>query len=304
MDVNDSLVMIENQGGEILEEEFQASQIVGGNAVVAFPEPVVAEPGSEPGAGRRNRIITHTVRSEETAESIAKEYGISLNTVLWANNLRANDKIKVGDVLTILPTTGVLHFVKSGDTVVGLAQKYDANGKEIVAYNGLEDSSKLSIGQRLIIPDGAMPAPVTPRFTTPSHDQPDSAVPVPPSTLASGDGFLWPTVTRHLSQGFRWGHTGVDIDNRTPNTPIYAAAAGTVEFSGWLGGYGNLVIVNHGNGLSTYYAHNRQNHVTKGQSVTKGQAVATMGSTGRSTGPHLHFEVRKNGIPQNPLAYF
>jgi murein DD-endopeptidase MepM/ murein hydrolase activator NlpD len=114
---------------------------------------------------------------------------------------------------------------------------------------------------------------------------------------------VWPTVGNHIAQYFRWGHTGIDIDNRE-RPAIYAALNGTVEFAGWLGAYGNLIIINHGNGMQTYYAHNSKHYVGQGESVDKGQAIAQMGSTGRSTGPHVHFEVRRNGAPINPMGMY
>jgi murein DD-endopeptidase MepM/ murein hydrolase activator NlpD len=218
--------------------------------------------------------------------------------------LSSRGLIKAGDHLTILPTTGVLHTVKSGETVLGIAKKYDADAKEIIAYNNIQDH-KINIGQKIIVPDGYIQA----ASSVPNIKAGDTRVAsvdsgsAPASATVTGPGMVWPTTSRHISQYFRWGHTGIDIDNRA-KPPIYAASSGTVEFAGWLGGYGNLIIINHGNGIQTYYAHLEQFYVNKGASVAAGAAIAKMGSTGRSTGPHLHFEVRRGGQPINPMGMF
>lgn len=284
------------------------SQTLGGTAVVAPLQPLVPEPGSQEGnegSTRSRQASVYTVEEGDTIASIAAKFDISSNTILWANGLSSSNTLKVGDHLTILPVTGVLHTVKSGDTVLAVANKYDADAKELVEFNGLSDSSKLSIGQKLIVPDGYIAPASTPTISNQRRiaETPSSDGPTPAPSASSGSGFVWPTTTKHISQYFRWGHTGIDIDNRS-RPPVYAASGGTVEFTGWLGGYGNLVIVNHGGGMQTYYAHNDKFYVSKGQTVTKGQAIAQMGSTGRSTGPHVHFEVRRNGAPINPLSMY
>ena len=281
--------------------EVAFSQTLGGTAVVAPLQPLVAEPGIDQSDQSSRKPFIYTIEAGDTVASIAARFNISENTVLWANGLSKNSALKVGDHLTILPITGILHTVASGDTVLGIAKKYDAVATDMVEFNGLEDSSKLSLGQKLIVPDGYVAPATTPRIAPAGPV--DTSSPAPSAADSVGSGFLWPTTTRHISQSFRWGHTGIDIDNRS-RPPVYAAEAGTVEFAGWLGGYGNLLIINHGSGLATYYAHLDKFYVAKGISVAKGTALGQMGSTGRSTGPHLHFEVRKNGQPVNPLAMY
>lgn len=286
--------------------EVQFADTLGGNALVAPLQPLVPEPGSDTGSDSPSKKShVYTVQEGDTIADIAAQFDISANTILWANGLNSRDTIKVGDHLTILPTTGVLHTVDSGDTVLGVAQKYDAKASEIVDYNGLEDSSKLSIGQKLIVPDGYIAPRAAPQIvpgdTRLARDETDGPTPAPAPDAGAGLG--WPTTTRHLSQYFRWGHTGVDIDDRS-RPPIYAASGGTVEYAGWLGGYGNLIILKHGNGLTTHYAHLDKFYVSRGQEVAKGGAIGQMGSTGRSTGPHLHFEVRQDGRPINPLGMY
>ncbi len=287
--------------------EVSFAETLGGNAVVAPLQPLVPEPGSDEGdtpqPGAKPSV--YTVKEGDTIASIAANFNISVNTVLWANGLNSREVIKVGDHLTILPVTGVQHTVTSGDTVLALANDYDAKVSDIVEFNNLGDGSRLSIGQKIIIPDGYITPETAPQIvpsdTRIARDSEEG--PTPPPAPVTGSGFIWPTTTRSISQGFRWGHTGLDIDNRS-RPPVFAASDGTVEFTGWLGGYGNLLILNHGGGLTTYYAHLDKFYVTKGQSVAKGAAIAKMGSTGRSTGPHVHFEVRRNGRPVNPLGMY
>lgn len=280
--------------------------VLGGNVVEAPLNPLEADPGNEATlpAPTSHQPKVYTVQDGDSIGSIADKFNISTDTVLWANGLSASTVINPGDHLAILPVSGVLHSVKSGDTVLGIAQQYGIQGADIVAYNQLADSSKLSLGQKLVIPGGEIaPARVPKTNVTDTKLAQEDDGPTPPPTASVGSGFLWPTTTRHISQYFRWGHTGIDIDNRA-RPAIYAADKGTVEFAGWLGGYGNLIILNHGNGLQTYYAHTDKMYVDRGQSVAKGAAIAKMGSTGRSTGPHLHFEVRRGGRPLNPMGMF
>ncbi|MDP3997323.1 MAG: peptidoglycan DD-metalloendopeptidase family protein [bacterium] len=289
------------------EVDFAAT--LGGNAVIAPLIPIVPEPGSDSMEDKATAVShkpqVYTVEDGDTIASIAAKFNISTNTVLWANGLSSRDVIKVGDHLTILPTTGVLHTVKSGDTLSGIGEKYDVKIKDIIEYNSLDADGTLSIGQKLIIPDGYIEQSSSSPVIIPRDSSlaDGSSGPTPEPAKISGSGLLWPTTTKHISQYFIWGHTGIDIDNRS-KPPVYAAGDGKVEFAGWLGGYGNLMIVNHGNGLQTYYAHLEKLYVSKGAMVSKGAAIAKMGSTGRSTGPHLHFEVRRSGRPINPLGMF
>ncbi len=295
--------------------EVQFAQTLEGNAVVAPLSPVLTEPGEEAeessdeqASSEEKKPFIYTVEDGDTIAGIASKFGISTNTILWANGLGESDIIKTGDHLNILPTTGVLHKVASGDTVLGIAGQYKADAKKIIAYNNLGEDAKLSIGQAIIIPEGYIAprqAPQTVSKSTRIARDPDASEPTPPPQDVSdaGKGFVWPTTTKQMSQYFRGGHTGVDINNRS-RPPVFAAQDGTVEFAGWLGGYGNLIIVNHGGGLTTYYAHLEKFYVGKGQKVAKGAAIAKMGSTGRSTGPHLHFEVRRFGRPINPLGMY
>lgn len=253
---------------------------------------------------KRTEIVEYEIKSGDTVSTIAQRFGLRTNTILWANNLSAFSLIRPGNKLTILPIDGVLHTVKSGETISRLAQIYNTNSQEIINYNNISGDT-LTINQKLIIPGASrISAPAVARPTTPSYTGAsvvrDIVSPAP--APASSNKMVWPTEGRRITQYYSWRHNGLDIANRT-GTPIYAADAGTIEFAGWSTGYGNNIVINHGGGKKTRYAHMSQMFVTVGQSVGIGEHIAAMGSTGWSTGPHLHFEVIINGVRQNPLNY-
>lgn len=288
--------------------EVSFSATLGGTVAQAPLSPIVphsGDPDDAPVTLTQQQAFLHTVQDGDTIAAIAEQYDVSVDTILWANGISSNDIINVGDHLTILPTTGIMHTVVSGDTLLAIANKYDIETTDIAEYNKLADTHALSIGDKLIIPGGAISVPrvVPPVIGSRRLADKEDSGPTPEPIKSAGSGMVWPTATKHISQYFRWGHTGIDIDSRKSQS-IYAALDGTVEFAGWLGAYGNLMIVNHGNGLQTYYAHNSKHYVGQGESVAKGQAIAQMGSTGRSSGPHVHFEVRRNGTPINPMGMF
>ncbi len=199
----------------------------------------------------------------------------------------------------------MLHAVVAGDDVTTLAAKYDAKVEDIIARNGLDESGTIQISRKIVIPDGQLLRPAR-RVVAQQREQEEPAAPseeaAPPSPPRPGTDLLWPTTTRGISQYFGWRHTGVDIPNK--GQPALAAQEGQVAFSGWLGGYGRLVILDHGRGLQTYYAHLSQAYVKAGERLTRGEAVGKIGCTGRCTGPHLHFETRQGGRAVNPLRHF
>lgn len=245
----------------------------------------------------RDGIKEYKVEEGDTVASIAKKFGIDENTIRWQNNL-TSDKIKVGQILQILPVTGIAHKVVKGDTVYSIAKRYDTEAQGIVDFPfntfSNDETFELAIGQIIIVPDGVKPAEVVaaPRIR---QITPDAG-----SVVASGN-FVWPT-QGVLTQYFSWYHPGLDIANRAvPN--VLAADSGTVIYAGCINwGYGCHVRVDHGNGYTTLYAHLQQIYVTVGQRVSRGNTLGKMGSTGRSTGPHLHFEVARNGVKLSPLT--
>ncbi|MBI4457851.1 M23 family metallopeptidase [Candidatus Uhrbacteria bacterium] len=250
----------------------------------------------------RTQITEYVVQPGDVIGSIAERFGLRVATVLQTNGLGARSLIRPGDKLTILPVDGVRHKVKKGDTVAALAKLYKAEAGKILEMNSLVDSSPLAVGVEIIVPDGRLPPPPppkpTPRLATDLRN-----IFVPPTAVAGK--MLWPTAVRRITQYYGRRHTGVDIAGPV-GTPLYAADDGIVEFSGWnRGGYGNMTIVNHQNGLYTRYAHATKNLTKVGAVVKKGDIIALMGSTGRSTGPHIHFEVMVSSVSRrtNPLEY-
>jgi LysM repeat protein len=228
-------------------------------------------------------ISVYTVREGDSLSMIAEMFDVTANTILWANDLASAKAIKPGQTLIILPIAGVRHVVKSGDTIASIAKKYEGNTEEILAYNQLEAGQGLSVGSTVIVPGGALHA------TTPAKPVKGSAGSAP----RSGGGFSHPAPGSIKTQGIH-GYNAVDFASSV-GTPIRAAAAGEVivsKSSGWNGGYGQYIVVRHANGSQTLYAHLSANSVGVGATVSAGEVIGAMGNTGKSTGPHLHFEVR------------
>lgn len=242
----------------------------------------------------QKEVVDYAVQPGDTLQSIADSYKISVNTLLWANDLTSSSTIKVGQSLAILPTDGFLHVVKSGDTVSGIAQTYKAQSADIISYNDLANQDDIYVGDILIVPGGVMPK---------------KASPVVNQIPLADNFFIFPTQGR-ITQGLHF-YNAVDIANKC-GTPIYAAAAGVVQRAvgngGWNAGMGNHITILHSNGTVTYYGHLMTLLVKPGDSVYTGQNIAFMGGApgmagaGNSTGCHLHFEVVG---ARNPLtAYY
>jgi len=247
----------------------------------------------------RDKIIDYTVEKGDTLSTIAEKFGISTETIRWANNLSSDD-ITVGDSLKILPVTGIAYKVAKGDSVYSIAKKLNSDAQKIVdfPFNDFANAETFSLveGQILIVPDGIKPA------EQPTYKRQVYVVSGPVSI--SGLGFTWP-VHGIVSQFASWYHMGLDIATAY-GTPIVAAQNGTVEsvsVGGWDYGYGTNVYVKNGD-IETHYAHLSGVNVSAGQTVTAGSTVlGWIGMTGRTTGPHVHFELRKGGVLVNPLPY-
>lgn len=270
----------------------------GGEAIVK-PGLAATSKGLKP----RENIIDYLVQAGDTVSTIAVQFGISVNTILWENNLSAYSLIRPGNKLTILPLTGVTHGVKRGENLAAIAAKYGVEQNIILEANKLGDGKMLAAGQKLIIPGGkkiyAAPSQLArnlPAASITDLFKPESLKSIVTNKLA------WPTVGARMTQYYSWRHHAVDIANKT-GTPIYATDTGVIEVAGWGAGYGNQIVINHGGGRKSRYAHMSKFYVVKGQAVKKGEAIGAIGSTGRSTGPHLHFEYIINGIKYNPLNY-
>ena len=235
------------------------------------------------------------VREGDSLSQVAEMFGVNINTIVWANNLRSATAISPGQTLVILPVSGLQYEVKKGDTLAKIAKKYKGDVEEIAIFNGLNTDASLAVGTEIIIPGGEMSGS--------SSSYVGSAT--ARVTGAGGPTFAGyytnPVPGSSRTQGLH-GYNAVDLGARY-GTPIVAAAGGSVIISregGWNGGYGSYIVISHGNGTQTLYAHNSSNIVGVGQSVVKGQVIGYVGSTGRSTGPHVHFEVRG---ATNPFAY-
>lgn len=242
--------------------------------------------------GKRSGVAEYTVQPGDSLSFIARDYGVSIESIMWANGLRNSNSIREGNILKIPPVSGVIHTVKNGDTVSTIAKKYGADSENIIAYNSLPQGGKLRVNDELIIPDGKIATAGTP-YTKAA---------ISFAHLPNLDNYF-ADPTNGLGRISQWihGRNGIDVAN-SYGTSVYAAAAGTIvgtAISGYNGGYGLFVKISHPNGTDTLYAHLSKVMVVTGQNIEKGQQIGKMGSTGRSTGSHLHFEVHG---AKNPLT--
>lgn len=236
--------------------------------------------------GGNGEISVYTVREGDTPSQIAEMFGITVNTIFWANDIKGN-VLQPGQTLVILPITGVRHVVKDGETLSSIAKKYEGDIEEILAYNQITDEASVTVGDTVVIPNGEMHS--APKQKTASA-QPVS---VSGGVSVGASGLTHPVPGARRTQGIH-GYNGVDLA-APAGTAIRAAADGEVivsKSSGWNGGYGNYIVVKHANGVQTLYAHNSENYVGVGAYVSQGEVIGAVGSTGKSTGSHVHFEVR------------
>ena len=250
------------------------------------------------GGSSFDQVSVYVVRKGDSISQIAEMFDVSQDTVLSANDMQKGDTIKEGDVLLILPFSGVEHTVVKGDTLQGIANKYKVDLDEILITNDIDTNAKLVIGDRLMIPGGSLSG-----GTSKSGSGIKTAYPT--SSLKNISGyFINPVPTGKKSRGTTSTHKGVDLAAPT-GSPIYASATGRVTFArtGYNGGFGNLVIISHANGTETIYAHQSKIATTTGAQVSQGDIIGYVGSTGRSTGPHLHFEVHGAKNPGNDWSW-
>jgi murein DD-endopeptidase MepM/ murein hydrolase activator NlpD len=250
-------------------------------------------------------IRTYKVRSGDTLTGIANRFGVSMMTVWWANKLKTKD-LKVGQELVIPPVNGLVVTVDVGDTLESLAKKHKVKEGRILAANELTDPN-LVVGQVLLMP-GAKGAPIPTPKPTPKPTPRPRATTVRAPAQYSGGRFAWPVAGGYISQYYRYGHYAIDIA-ADYGTRVRAAAGGKVIFAGWKSnGGGYQVWIAHGSNLYTTYNHMSAITVGNGQSVSRGQQVGRIGTSGYATGPHLHFEVWRGqvwngGSRVNPLNY-
>ncbi|NCN82962.1 MAG: peptidoglycan DD-metalloendopeptidase family protein [Candidatus Pacebacteria bacterium] len=254
---------------------------------------------------RGGEVLLHSVVEGETLSSIAERYGLQVNTLLWENDLTEKSKLQPGQELRILPVDGIRHKVARGETIYSIGKKYGLEGSEVQVlvdypFNDFlnDETFELATGQFLVVPNGVRVAVSSTgiRQTTTARLTPDAG-----SVTAFGS-FVWPAAGR-ITQSYSFYHKAIDIANGSGG-PIVAADSGVVTQAGWLDGfgYGNRIMVDHGNGSQTLYAHLSVIQVQPGQRVNRGDVIGQMGNTGRSTGTHLHFEIRQGGVLLNPQS--
>jgi murein DD-endopeptidase MepM/ murein hydrolase activator NlpD len=248
---------------------------------------------------QRTEYLVYKIEPGDSLYSIGNKFKVSIDALKYVNNLYDGSVLRVGEELAIPPASGLIHKVASGETLASIALKYSVPAQAIADFNYLLEPNKLALGTELVIPDAKIPVPVL------------ANLPVIPSTINAGvnDGNAkkgwcqWPTGATIITQNFSWYHNGLDIASPAL-PPIYACAGGVVVRAGWdPWGLGLHVVVDHGNGYETVYGHMSRLDVSYGDKVRKGEAMGVMGSTGRSTGPHIHFMIKYQGSPQDPLKY-
>jgi murein DD-endopeptidase MepM/ murein hydrolase activator NlpD len=259
----------------------------------AVPFTIIPERG-------REELQAYAVQSGDTVLGIAEQFGLNPETIQWSNpELEANpDLLRIGDKLQIMPLNGAIHTVSPGDTLSSLAAKYKVSIEDIIGYtaNDISDATMpLVVGTDIVVPGGTKPYV--------SRQVAAYSGPIPTSAYKGLGSFSWP-VSGSISQRYWSGHPAIDIGSWN-GSPIKASDSGYVVAAGggWNGGYGNYVLIDHGNGFTTLYAHLSGIFVRTGENVSRGEQIGSAGNTGNSTGPHLHFEVRYQGVSQNPFTY-
>ena len=265
------------------------------NSVIGVSPPITINPQvlgsvlggiSEEGEERRG-VIDYVVEPGDTLSSIADKFDISLNTILWANNLNLHSVIKPGQRLIILPVSGVLYLVKKGDTLSEIAEVYKSKVEEIIAFNELSSEGDIYVGDILVIPGG----------------KPPSRISFPSSSSSAADFYMFPCEGK-ITQGLHY-YNAIDIANKC-GAPVVAVSGGIVQRTGWIRTGGRRVTILHSNGIVTYYGHLSKIVVAPGQRVNRGDIIGYMGRSGYATGCHLHFGVRgaRNFLSKYPVGSY
>ncbi|MBN1162571.1 peptidoglycan DD-metalloendopeptidase family protein [Patescibacteria group bacterium] len=256
-----------------------------------------------PAIRKSTESFSYTIQPGDTLFGIGSKFKISVDALKYVNSLTDNSILQVGSAISIPPVSGLVHKVEKGDTLTSIAEKYDVPVQAVADFNYILDTSKLALGTELVIPGAKVPEPVKP-YIPPT-------VAVAP-TFGSGEAIpsrnfcVWPTTVRLISQYFTWYHNGVDITtpSGSPMPPLFSCRDGVIVRAGWDPfGLGLHVRIDHGDGYETVYGHMSSLNVKYGEKVSRGQIIGWMGNTGNSTGPHVHFMVKYNGVPQNPQNY-
>lgn len=230
-------------------------------------------------------MITHKVASGETILSIAGKYGISLETICGSNKLPSYDMIQIGTVLKFPNKDGLMYKMGPGENVASVAGKYKISIDKVISANQIINPDLVNAGTEIFLPEA--------------------------KPLNVFNGWLWPVANKRITSSYGWRthpisntrqfHSGMDIRARYES--VKASKYGKVTFAGWMGGYGYCVVIAHPNGWKTLYGHLSKIKVHTGQYVKQGQVIARSGNTGYSSGPHLHFEIRKDGVTKNPRSF-
>jgi murein DD-endopeptidase MepM/ murein hydrolase activator NlpD len=310
---------LRNRAGATFEEQI-APPIVA--IAQSAPAPVT---NAAPPAPAKPQVQTYVVRVGDTLSGIARAFGVTTDTLIWANKLDNANFLSPGDELRVPPGTGVLHTVQPGETLQGIASRYGVSPDTITAhaFNAPEGGIVVRAGRELFIPGGALPRP-TPAPAA-ARQPPASAPPTPvaapapvvqpapppsrseASTSASSVNVPvrlgYPTAGQ-LVQGFSGGHRGIDII-APYGSPVFASGNGVVVLAamGYNGGFGNMVEIDHGSGIISRYAHLSAIHVSPGDRVNRGQTIGLVGASGIATAPHVHFEVINNGVRSDPMPF-
>ncbi|MDR1482498.1 MAG: LysM peptidoglycan-binding domain-containing M23 family metallopeptidase [Synergistaceae bacterium] len=251
------------------------------------------------------KITEYAIKNGDTLWNVANAFDLDVNSLFGCNKLSETDILKVGSVIRVPNQDGIFVKVKSGQTVGGLAKQYGIFMEAIISANEIKKGATLTQGKEIFLPGAKV------SISSETGGTKSAAARNAKEKVVARRGFGWPVVGK-ISSSYGWRrdpvrggrdfHTGLDI--RAPRgRPIVAAAAGRVVHSGWMGGYGRTIVISHPGGTTTLYGHSSKLLVGVGANVKRGQRIALVGSTGRSTGNHLHFEVRQKGRPMNPLKF-
>jgi LysM repeat protein len=274
--------------------------------------PVIVDVALAPAAvpltfvGRKpeHELQIYRVERGDTPNGIADKFGIQAATLLGGNPQLSQESslLQTGVDLVILPIDGVLHDVQPGDTLESISAQYGVPVETIIAYapNNLEFPYRLYPETQILVPGAVRDVFV---WTPPTLAAVrGSSGGIAPAIVGTGT-FIYPVNSRNFTQYFWYGHPGFDIALAEGST-VVASDTGTVTFAGWnIYGFGNLIVVNHGNGYETFYAHLSGISVVPGQIVYQGNVIGATGNTGNSSGPHIHFEIRVNGAQDDPCWY-
>ena len=271
-----------------------------GNALSPATNHVSIPGETETGNSYSDQISVYVVRKGDSISQIAEMFDVSVNTILWANDMKKGDKLTENDILFILPISGLQHIITKGQTLNSIAKLYKVDVSDIARFNGITEDTKLAIGDKIIVPGGEI-------YNESSSSKTNTTIYRTPTVNVAGY-FINPVPAySRRSQGLHGpGKRGIDLA-APKGTPTLASAGGTVLLArnGWNGAYGNMIIINHPNGTKTLYAHLSKINTHTGAQVSQGENIGYVGSTGRSTGPHLHFEVfnAKNPGGTTPMSW-